>query len=116
MQHLADLDAKKLYNDLVAAINDHRPKQIVILTHVPPFKEACMRQGKISDDDWLPYFSSKATGDVLLQVAKANSAIKFLVLCGHTHSEALYQSSNNLVIKAGKAEYFQPEVQEIIYV
>lgn len=115
MQQLADADAVRLHNDLELAVNKN-PKKIIVLTHVPPFKEACMHQGKISGDDWLPYFSSKVTGDVLMQVAKDNASIEFLVLCGHTHSEAYYRPLDNLCVKAGKAEYYRPEVQEVISV
>ena len=86
MQELADRDAFALAHDLTEAINQN-PKKIIVLTHVPPFKEACLHQGKISDDNWLPYFSSKVMGDVLLQTAKDNPCIEFLVLCGHTHSK-----------------------------
>ena len=100
-------------NDLVQALA-HDPKKIIVLTHVPPFKEACQHEGKISDDNWLPYFSSKIMGDVLMRTAQENPSINFLVLCGHTHSEAFFQPLENLTIKAGKAQYYQPEVQEII--
>lgn len=67
----------------------------------------------MSNKDWLPYFSSKATGNVLMKVAKENSGTEFLVLCGHTHSEASFQPLKNLTIKVGKAEYYQPEVQAL---
>lgn len=113
MQQLADVDAKQLSMDLAQAIIQS-PKKIIVLTHVPPFKEVCMHEGKISDDNWLPYFSSKVMGDVLLQAAEENPRIEFLVLCGHTHSEAHYQPLVNLTIKTGKAIYYQPNVQEII--
>jgi len=43
-----------------------------------------MHKNKISTDDWLPYFSSKIMGDVLMQVAQENPQVEFLVLCGHT--------------------------------
>ena len=115
MQQLADADAERLHHDLKLAVSQN-PKKIIVLTHVPPFKEACMHLGKMSDDDWLPYFSSKVTGDVLMQVAKESAQIEFLVLSGHTHSEAYYQPLNNLCVKAGKAEYYRPEVQEILIV
>src|SRR3990167_9124768 len=98
MQSLADSDAKNLKSDLLKAIT-HNPKKIIILTHVPPFKEACFFQGKISGDDWLPFFGSKATGDVLLEIAQQNMNIEFLVLCGHTHRKACYSSLNNLMVK-----------------
>lgn len=113
MQQLSDADAKQLHNDLQQALSQH-PKKIIVLIHVPPFKEACLYECKISDDNWLPFYSSKIMGDVLIKIAKKNSTIEFLVLCGHTHNNAEYQPLGNLTIKVGKAEYYQPEVQEII--
>lgn len=114
MQELADADAKLLEKNIQNAINQYNPKKIIVLTHVPPFKEACLYQGKISNDDYLPYFSSKAIGDTLLKMAEENSIIEFLVLCGHTHGKVCYQPLSNLIIKVGAAEYYQPEIQEII--
>src|SRR3990167_5543361 len=111
MQELADRDAEKLKQNLSEAMVKHQPKKIIVLTHIPPFEEACLHKGKVSNKDWLPYFSSKATGDVLMKVAKENSETEFLVLCGHTHSEASFQPLKNLTVKVGKAEYYQPEVQ-----
>ena len=113
MQELADSDADKLKNDLEQAVSQN-PKKIIVLTHVPPFKEVCFHQGEMSDDNWLPYFSSKVTGDVLTAVAQQNPEIEFLVLCGHTHSEANFRPCNNLIVEAGKAEYYRPVVQKII--
>lgn len=115
MQELADADAFNMVNDLVKAIRQH-PKTIIILTHVPPFKESCQHEGKISDDNWLPYFSSKIMGDVLLPAAEENPSINFQVYCGHTHSESSYHPLHNLTIKAGKAEYYRPTLQEVIAV
>lgn len=105
MQQLADADATQLKSDLITALSNN-PQNIIVLTHVPPFKEACMHLGKISDDNWLPFFSSKVTGDVLMQIAQENPKVEFLVLCGHTHTEALYQPLDNLTIEAGRAEYY----------
>ena len=115
MQQLADADAMKLQNDLEQAISQN-PKKIIVLTHVPPFKEACLHKGKASGDDWLPYFSSKIIGDVLIIIAQQNLEIEFLVLCGHTHSESQYIPLPNLIIEVGKAEYCRPEIQKIILV
>jgi predicted MPP superfamily phosphohydrolase len=113
MQQLADIDALQLQQDMLWAINQH-PKKVIVLTHVPPFKETCMHQGEVSDDNWLPYFSSKATGDVLMTLAKNNPLIDFLVLCGHTHSTASYQAFKNLNVEVGCAEYYAPKIQKII--
>lgn len=113
MRHLADEDSMRVQTDLEQAIS-HNPKKIIVLTHVPPFKEACMHQDKIINDDWLPYFSSKSMGDVLTKIAQDNPKINFLILCGHTHSEANYQWNDNLTVEVGKAEYYRPEIQKIV--
>ncbi|MCW5589022.1 MAG: metallophosphoesterase [Legionellales bacterium] len=113
MQQLAERDALQLQENLLLALKQH-PKNIIVLTHVPPFKETCLHQGKVSDANWLPYFGSKVMGDLLLRVAKDNPAVEFLVLCGHTHSAAHYQPLVNLLVKAGNAEYYQPGLQELI--
>lgn len=115
MQQLADLDAIQMQVDLLKAVNQN-PKRVIVLTHIPPFKEACMHNGEISSEDSLPYFSSKVVGDVLMKVAEENPAIEFLVLCGHTHNEAKYQPIGNLIVKVGRAEYNQPLIQKIISV
>src|ERR1700730_5239121 len=41
MQQLADEDAMKLEKDLEQVVSQN-PKKIIVLTHVPPFKEACL--------------------------------------------------------------------------
>jgi len=113
MQELADFDASQLENDLILAAKK-KPKKVIVLTHVPPFAEACMHKGVMSDQNWLPYFSSKVMGDVLSKVATKNPSIEFLVLCGHTHSKAEYKPLDNLVVRAGNVEYSKPEVQQLI--
>ena len=115
MQSLADADAMELRNDLERAVKLN-PKHLIVLTHVPPYRETCMHMGEISDGDWLPYFSCKIIGDVLTDIATQHPSIEFLVLCGHTHSESNYQPLDNLTVKTGKVEYQYPEVQEVIIV
>ncbi len=113
MQQLADDDASQLQAQLNQAAKQ-KPQQIIVLTHVPPFTEACLHKGKASDDDWLPYFASKASGDVLMNSCSKYAHIDFLVLCGHTHDKATYRPFPNLTVEAGHAEYFKPEIQKII--
>lgn len=115
MQQLADHDASKLKEQLMQAAMEH-PKRIIVLTHIPPFKEVCFHEGKISDNDWLPYFASKASGDVLITVCKQYPEIDFLVLCGHTHSAATYCPIANLTVEVGNAEYNRPIIQKIVSV
>mmetsp|Transcript_29521 Transcript_29521/g.40563 ORF Transcript_29521/g.40563 Transcript_29521/m.40563 type:complete len:268 (+) Transcript_29521:600-1403(+) len=116
MQLLADNDAKQLDISLRDAIINLKPAKVLVIIHVPPFRETSMHEGKISNDDFLPFFSSKVTGDVLLKVAAENEGIEFIVLCGHTHSSAFWQPLRNLTVKAGAAIYCKPNIQEIFIV
>jgi hypothetical protein len=115
MQQLADHDAEQLRIQLIDTVKEH-PKRIIVLTHIPPFKEVCSHEGKINNDDWLPYFSSKAMGEVLTNICTTYPEINFLVLCGHTHDKAQYSPSTNLIVEAGHAEYNAPEIQKIVLI
>jgi 3',5'-cyclic-AMP phosphodiesterase len=61
--------------------------ELIFLTHVPPFREAAWHEGQASADDWLPHFSCRAVGDVLVRVMTAHPGCALTVLCGHTHGE-----------------------------
>ena len=88
-------------------------KKVIILTHVPPFKEACWHEGKMGNDNWLPHFSCKAAGDVLLDFMKRYPDRKMTILCGHTHSSGVVEILPNLCTKTGGAVYYKPGIQEL---
>lgn len=113
MQKLADADAEILEHTLNDAINA-KHKKVIIATHVPPFPECSWHKDKPSDQNWLPYFASKATGDVISAIAQKHPGIEFLVLCGHTHTRSVAKISSNLEVRAGAAEYYRPAIQELI--
>jgi hypothetical protein len=73
-----------------------------------------MREGKISSDDYLLFFSSKVTGEILMHAAESYPEIEFLALCGHTHSKGFFKPYPNLIVKAGASEYGKPSIQEVI--
>ncbi|MGE3819666.1 MAG: metallophosphoesterase, partial [Isosphaeraceae bacterium] len=64
-----------------------RFQHVLVLTHVPPFREACAHPGRFSWDDWLPHFTCKAMGDALLEAADAFSERHVTVYCGHVHND-----------------------------
>jgi predicted MPP superfamily phosphohydrolase len=109
--HLGDEAANHFYQILPEAIDKYR--NIIVLTHIPPFIEACWHEGKISDDSWLPYFSCKAAGDALYSVMIKNPDNNMTVLCGHTHSGRECQILPNLKVITGAAEYGIPSVTGI---
>jgi Icc protein len=91
-------------------------EQVIVLTHVPPFREACWHEGEISADDWLPFFTSKATGDALIEVAGRHPERDVVVLCGHTHGEGEAVILPNLRALTGGAVYGAPSVYAIVII
>ena len=85
---------------------------LLLVTHVPPFKEACWHEGQISDDEFLPHFTCQAVGELLLEMMAAHPDNKLTVLCGHTHGSGTAQILPNLLVKTGGAEYGRPAIQE----
>lgn len=95
--------------DQALAVADH----VVVATHVPPFRESCWHAGELSNDDWLPYFTCAAVGDVLRDAMAARPAARMTVYCGHTHSSGEAQILPNLRVITGAARYGHPSVQTI---
>ncbi len=110
---LADQDAYHI-KESIERVMDGKTKKVIILTHIPPFPEASKHRGVQSDDNYLPFYASKATGDVLMELATKYPDVDFLCLCGHTHGAADFQALPNLRVKAGESEYRYPCIQEII--
>lgn len=114
MQQLADDDARQLQCAIKTSLQTYNPKKVIILTHVPPFPEVCTYLGNQTDSNFLPFFSSKATGDVLLEIARDYPSIEFHTFCGHTHNYAHSKVLSNLIVTVGTAEYYKPAVQNIV--
>ncbi|NIO00741.1 MAG: phosphoesterase [Candidatus Latescibacteria bacterium] len=103
LQELGDRDAATLKPLLEQALNDY--STVFMLTHVPPFKEACWHGGKISEEEWMPFFTCKAIGDLLIESVSAKPSCKVTVLCGHTHGSGTAQILPNLIAYTAEADY-----------
>jgi predicted phosphohydrolase len=112
LHRLGDAEAEALRGPLAEALAKY--KRVIVATHVPPFKEACWHEGKISNDDWLPHFTCRAVGEVLREAALAHPENKIRVLCGHTHGAGSAEILPNLKVVTGAAEYGEPRVQGVI--
>jgi len=88
--------------------------RVLVLTHVPPFREAAWHEGRLCNDDWVPWFSCSAVGEVLLACALGHPRVSFLVLCGHTHSSGVCSPAPNLSVWTAHADYGVPEIQRIL--
>lgn len=112
MQHLADEAAAHLDACLAEALAqfDH----VIVATHVPPFAQSSWHHGRPSHPDFLPFFSSKVTGDVLLAHADKHPSRRITVLCGHTHGGGEVEMRRNLRVLTGGAEYGAPAIQNTL--
>jgi hypothetical protein len=98
---------------VLSSATSQYPK-VIVATHIPPFREAAWYQGRSSADDYLPFFSCKAVGDVLVDVAQSHPKCLILVLCGHTHGGGEIQVLENLRVVTGAAEYGKPRIEAIL--
>ena len=108
---LGDEAAAYLHGVLSPAAD--RYSRVIVVTHVPPFREAARYQGRVSSDDHLPFFACQAVGNALLKVADSHPTCELVVLCGHTHEGAELSVRENLQVLTGRAEYGKPELQRI---
>lgn len=88
-------------------------RHVLVLTHVPPFREACWHEGQISGDAFLPHFACQAVGDRLTALMREHPQSSMTVLCGHTHGSGVVQILENLRVITGGAKYGQPELQRV---
>jgi Icc-related predicted phosphoesterase len=110
----------KLGDEAAAYFRRHLPPaldeypNVIVATHVPPYREACLYEGKPSDDAHLPHFACAAVGEALTRFMRERTAQQMLVLCGHSHSRAVARVLPNLLVKTGGAIYGQPSLAEVI--
>ncbi len=111
LKSMGDESADHLRRVLPRAVD--RYKEVFVLTHVPPFREACWYDGRISDDEWLPHFTCKAAGDAILDVMRSHPERRLTVLCGHTHSPGEAWPLPNVHVLTGGATYGAPQIQRV---
>lgn len=112
LMRLGDEAARYLRETLPLALD--RYPHVMLLTHVPPFKESCWYQGQVSTDEWLPFFACQAVGDVLRELMLARPDAHLTVYCGHTHHSGTAHILPNLKVITGAAEYGTPQVNAVI--
>jgi predicted phosphohydrolase len=109
---LAHEGVQHVHNGIKQAVRYH--KNIVVLTHFPPFPQCHVYQGKQGDAGAMPWFTSKFMGDMLMDASKAFPQCNFTVMCGHTHGKWDGQITPNLTVHVGAADYGSPMLQGTI--
>jgi predicted MPP superfamily phosphohydrolase len=112
LMDLGDEAAAHIRTVLPAALADDR--RAILLTHVPPLREACWYAGEISDDQWSPHFTCQAMGEAIVEIMRDRPDRELTVLCGHTHSPGRCQPLPKVEILTGGAEYGYPTVQRVL--
>lgn len=80
-------------------------REVLVLTHVPPFLKASYFRGRPSDRKSRPWYVNKTLGDALLGLADDIPNVNFTVLAGHTHGKREVRISDNLFVRVGAARY-----------
>jgi predicted MPP superfamily phosphohydrolase len=112
LNELGDQAAEYLKKQITIAVEKY--DNIIIAMHVPPFPESAWYRNRHSDVNFMPFFSCKAVGDMLLDISKENPNKQLTILCGHTHGEGEYKPLPNLLVKTGMSDYYQPNICGII--
>jgi predicted MPP superfamily phosphohydrolase len=108
LMQLGDEAAEHIRRRLHEALAQY--SKVILLTHVPPMRQACWYAGRTADDNWAPHFTGAAVGQVIMATMPEFPDRKLTVLCGHTHNEGVVRPLPNVEIITGEAEYEQPRI------
>ena len=87
-------------------------RDVLVVTHVPPYREACWYEGQTTDENSArSFFVCGQVGQVLLRTAEAHEQTRFAVLCGHTHHAGSAKIAANLTVYTGSAVYGKPDIE-----
>jgi len=85
-------------------------RRVIVLTHVVPFFETCLYEGR-SDPEGLPFFCCQKAGEIMTAVASDFPDVEFTILSGHSHSHAQKQVLPNLKSRVQGAQYYKPNFE-----
>ncbi|HEX5106115.1 MAG TPA: metallophosphoesterase [Pirellulaceae bacterium] len=92
-----------------------RFEHVLLLTHVPPYPEACFHKGTLLNGKWLPHYCCLALGEAIVEAARRRPKHRVTVLAGHLHAEGQYNPEPNVSVLVGGAEYGNPAVARVFH-
>lgn len=110
---LSVIDSKALQAKVDAVIR-LEPKEIIIATSVPPFKESCIFNGERLTDNFLPYYCNQNMGDMIMIKASQNPDILFTVYCGRMTEANMFKKATNVIVHTGNSGGLSPVIADII--
>ena len=111
-RELAHEGVQHVHDGIKAAMR-YKPKNVIVATHFPPFKEAHLHEGKLGDDHAQPWYTSKMMGDMLLSASRTFPDVQFMVLAGHTHGKFSGNITENLICHVGHSDYGRPALADV---
>lgn len=81
-------------------------KNIYVLTHFPPWKEATRDEKTILAPYFLPYNTNLRLGKTIEKIMEGKNKRHVTVLAGHTHTDCWIQVTRNIECKVNKAKYY----------
>lgn len=112
MQELGAESARMIRRKLPLALSQFQ--QVVVLSHVPPFPETVIYNGKPCAPTHLPHFCNLSAGLAIRAITSAYPQRKVTVLCGHSHSQSVTQILPNLTVRVGHASPGRPGLQDFL--
>lgn len=100
---LASNAAEHVFHGIRASIQNGF-KKTVVLTHMPPLREATIYRGKICGDASAPFYVNGIMGHVLRDLARKHPDHEIEVFAGHTHAGHCHVE-DNLTVNVGTAHY-----------
>jgi predicted phosphohydrolase len=104
-REMADWSAQDIADKLQEAL-DQDYKNVIILSHVPAWKEATRDVGTFFEKFWLPYNTNMRLGQAIEKVMKGRKKKHATVLCGHCHTDNWIHVARNVECKVLNAKYF----------
>jgi hypothetical protein len=111
LRALGDEAASHFRRQLPLALKQY--DHVMLLTHVPPFRELCYHKGELLKDEYAPHYCCIAVGEAIVDVMKDFPKRRVTVLCGHLHSSSQHNPLPNVSVMIGGAEYGQPAIVRI---
>lgn len=112
MQELGRESAAFIRQILPLALTRYR--QVIMLTHTPPFAKAVRYNGAPCGPIHLPHFTNVAAGLAIRGIARAFPKRRITILAGHTHSSSVTHIDANICVRVAQARTGRPSLQEVL--
>lgn len=109
MRKLGAESARMIRRTLPLALS--RFRHVVVLSHVPPFPETVIYNGKPCAPTHLPHFCNLSAGLAIRAITSAYPQRQVTVLSGHAHSRNVTQILPNLTARVG---YARPRIPGLL--